>query len=35
LGAKIMVKRALPQGSAFVVIVPIVEPITENHPIHS
>jgi two-component system sensor histidine kinase/response regulator len=36
LGAKIMVKAALPQGSAFVVIVPIAEPVTENlHPIHS
>jgi two-component system sensor histidine kinase/response regulator len=36
LGAKIMVKNALPQGSAFVVIVPIAEPVTENlHQIHS
>ena len=35
LGAKIMLKPALPQGSAFVVIVPIAEPVTENHPIHS
>ena len=33
LGAKIIVKDAVPQGSAFVVIVPIAEPVTENpHP---
>jgi signal transduction histidine kinase len=35
LGAKLVVKRELPQGSAFVVIIPIVDPIAETHPIRT
>jgi signal transduction histidine kinase len=35
LGAKLVVKRELPQGSAFVVIIPIVDPLAETHPIRT
>jgi signal transduction histidine kinase len=36
LGAKIFVKAALPQGSVFIVIIPIAGPIAEAaHPIRT